>query len=122
MKVAITQLAAISDNTIYSLISFVTPVSERKNMTPYARLFYELSLKEREKAMLEKLFYPQRVVSILTSDSSNKFEDLPETQDVSDFGNVSQEKDRDRGYGSFCTISLIESLANFEEVITIEDL
>jgi hypothetical protein len=52
VKIAISSVPTVSDNIIYSLISFVNPAAEKKSMTPFAKLFYEISLKPREKELL----------------------------------------------------------------------
>jgi hypothetical protein len=57
-------------------------------MTPYCRIFIEISQKERERQFLQQLFYPRRVVAILTADSSNKFEELPILTENNDFGQM----------------------------------
>ncbi len=82
-KLAISLSEDVPDNIVFSMMSFVT---DKKNMTPYAKLLTELSLKPRVKELMVKHFYPQRVVAVLLSDSSNKFEELPATEDTNDFG------------------------------------
>jgi inhibitor of KinA sporulation pathway (predicted exonuclease) len=52
-KLAISQVEKIADNIIVALMNFIVNPTDRKNLTPYCRIFIDISQKDRERQFMQ---------------------------------------------------------------------